>query len=156
MEVRPLHESEVPAFVDGLWVPFCREMAEHDPYHALADEYREGVIEFRRERLSDEDRIDRVAVVDDEFAGYVSAEVQEAPPVFAHDDTAHVNEIYVRPAFRREGIADELMAAAESWGEKRGCAHVTLTVDAWNESAQALYEDRAYDVKRHTMRKPLE
>ena len=156
METRSLHASEVPAFVDDLWVPFCREMAEHDPYHALADEYRESVIEFRRERLTEDDRIDRVTVVDDELAGFVSAEVQEAPPVFAHDDTVHVNEIYVRPRFRREGIADELMATAESWGEQRGCAHVTLSVDAWNESAQALYEERAFDVTRHTMRKSLE
>lgn len=155
MEIRPLREDELQQFVDELWTPFSREMAEHDPYHELVDEFREDTSEYRRERLGEEGRIDRVAVVDGELVGYVTAEFQETPPVFAHDDTVHINELYVRPQHRRQGIGVDLLANAESWGEAQGCGHAALNVDRWNESAQALYEDREYEVKRHNMRKPL-
>lgn len=156
MEIRPLRESEVPTLVDDLWTPFSREMAEHDAYHALADEFREDTIAHRRDRLDEAGCIHRVAVVDGELAGYICAEVNETPPVFAHDDTLHVNEVYVKPSFRRQGFAADLLDYAESWGGDRGCGYVTLNVDRWNESAQALYEERGYDVTRYKMRKSLD
>ncbi|MEF8800365.1 MAG: GNAT family N-acetyltransferase [Halolamina sp.] len=156
MQIRPLRESEVPTLVDELWTPFSRGMAEHDPYHELVDEFREDTIEYRRERLGEEGRIDRVSVVTDKLVGYVTAEFQETPPVFAHEDTVHINELYVRPEFRREGIGVDLLAHAESWGEDQGCGYATLNVDRWNESAQTLYRAEGFEVKRYNMRKPLD
>ena len=59
--------------------------------------------------------------------------------------------IAVRPAFRRRGAADRLLAAAEELALSHGCAHVFLEVRAGNVAAQALYERRTY---RPTGRRP--
>jgi len=155
MQIRPATEGDVETLVDDLWVPFTREMLEHDPDAALADDYREDALAHRREQLEREDRIDRVADADGQLLGYVSAEVREPPPVIERGDRLHVLEVYVRPEYRREGVGAALLAEAERWGEQQGCTRVTLSVDASNESAQALYRERGFDVARHRMRKGL-
>lgn len=155
MEIRPLHEDEAPTLVEELWVPYSEALAEHDAFGGLVDEPKADATEHRRERVRSDDTFDRVAVVDGRFVGYVAGDFREAPPVVRHGDTAHVNELYVRPAYRREGVADALLAEAESWAEERGCVYVSLHVHRGNDAARALYEDRGYDVTRHEMRKPL-
>ena len=39
---------------------------------------------------------------------------------------AHVNAVFVRPAYRRRGIARELMQLAINWARERGCTRVRL------------------------------
>ncbi|WP_049979777.1 GNAT family N-acetyltransferase [Halolamina rubra] len=156
MEIRPLREAEAAAFVEALWLPYAESLADHDPYGGLVDEPVADATEHRRERVRGDDTFDRVAVVDDELVGYVAGDHRPAPPVVRHGDTAHVNELFVRPAYRRQGIADALLADAEAWAEQRDCVYVTLHVHRENESARALYEQRGYDVTRHELRKPLD
>ncbi len=156
MEIRPIRETELPTLVDELWAPYARELGTDAPYHELADEFREETLAYRTEQFEAESHIDRVAVGDGELVGHVSAEVQEAPPVVQRGDSLHITEVYVTPAHRREGVGAALLREAERWGRSRGCSYVTLTVDAANEAAQALYRTLDFEIKRHTMRKPLD
>lgn len=156
MEIRRIRESELPPLVDDLWTPFAREMAEDDPYYTLTEGFREDVLAYRRERFADADTTTRVAVDDGELVGYVAGEYREAPPVHRHGDVLHVDEVYVRPADRREGLGTALLERAMAWGTERGCSHVTLNVNRPNESAQALYRDLGFEVKRYNFRKPID
>ncbi|MFT4883900.1 MAG: GNAT superfamily N-acetyltransferase [Natronomonas sp.] len=155
MEIRPLTDDDIEAFVDELWIPFAEEMAALDEFNALSETAREPAIEYRRERLTDDERIDYVAVVDGEWVGEAAGEINESPPVFAHGDVLHVNEVFVRPEHRGQGVASELMDALETWGRERGCTYANLNVNRRNESAQTLYRQRDYTVERHEMRKQL-
>ena len=63
-----------------------------------------------------------LAVDNDEVAGFAEASLRrdyvngcETSPV------AFLEGIYVRPGQRRQGVARELVAAAEQWGRERGC-----------------------------------
>ncbi|MFB6221351.1 MAG: N-acetyltransferase family protein [Halolamina sp.] len=156
MHIRPLREEELPTLVDDLWTPYARELGTDDPYHELADEFREETLAYRAERFEAEDHIDRVAVADGDLVGYVAAEVQKAPPVVRRGDSLHITEVYVTPDHRREGLGAALLTEAERWGEDRGCSYVTLNVDAANEAAQALYRELGFEVLRYAMRKPLD
>lgn len=156
MHIRPASEDDVPTLVDELWTPFIREMLEEDPDSELAEGFREDALAYRREQLAAEDRIDRVAVDDGTLLGYVSAEIQEPPPVIRRGDTLHVDELYVRPAHRREGVGTALLDEAETWGENQGCARATLSVNRPNEGAQSLYRERGFGIALHRMRKSLE
>jgi len=155
VQIRPATEADVEPLVDGLWTPFMRELLADGP-DELAEGFREDALAHRREQLEREDRIDRVAEAGGTLLGYVSAEIQEPPPVVDRGDTLHINEVYVRPEHRREGVGAALLAEAEEWGDRQGCTHVTLSVNRPNDSAQALYQERGFEVVRHRMRKPLE
>ena len=50
---------------------------------------------------------------------------------------AQVNAVYVRPAYRRRGIAKRLMQLAIAWARERGCKRVRLHA---SEDGRHLYE----------------
>jgi ribosomal protein S18 acetylase RimI-like enzyme len=61
-------------------------------------------------------------------------------------DIGHVEDLYVRPAYRRRGVATALLRRlAEAFGE-RGVVHVALDVDAGNEAARALYAELGFEL----------
>jgi GNAT superfamily N-acetyltransferase len=86
------------------------------------------------------------------FAGYAYATVGESPPVFARGDPLTVNELYVRPEYRGDGLAHDLLDAVESWGRERGCERAELHVNARNDAAQRVYDAHGYDVFVHKYR----
>jgi ribosomal protein S18 acetylase RimI-like enzyme len=55
-------------------------------------------------------------------------------------DIGHVEDLYVRPAHRRRGVAAELLRQLVRAFRERGVEHVALDVDVDNEPARRLYE----------------
>ncbi|GAA3945762.1 GNAT family N-acetyltransferase [Allohahella marinimesophila] len=51
-----------------------------------------------------------------------------------------LNDLYVSPAGRRQGVATRLLLAAEEFAKKVGAVRLTLSTATTNEPAQALYK----------------
>jgi ribosomal protein S18 acetylase RimI-like enzyme len=69
---------------------------------------------------------------------------------------AFVTELYVAPAFRRRGIAGDLLDALVARLTERGVNAVHLMVRPENEAARALYESRSFRVvPRLLMTRPI-
>jgi GNAT superfamily N-acetyltransferase len=51
-------------------------------------------------------------------------------------ENAYVNAVYVKPAYRRHGIASRLMQLVVAWARERGCAGVRLRA---SEDGRFLY-----------------
>ena len=54
-------------------------------------------------------------------------------------DELHLTAVAVHPAWRRLGLARQLMEALLTDARGRGCLRATLEVDSTNTAAQALY-----------------
>lgn len=54
--------------------------------------------------------------------------------------TMILNDLYVAPAGRKQGIASALMGAAKSFAGKQGCLRLNLETGVTNLVAQSLYE----------------
>jgi GNAT superfamily N-acetyltransferase len=52
-------------------------------------------------------------------------------------EIGYVNAVYVRPEYRRRGIASELMEHAIAWARERGCSGVRLRA---SDEGRVLYE----------------
>lgn len=59
-------------------------------------------------------------------------------------DEGSVNNVAVRPEFRRQGVASQLLEVFRRFGEGRGLAFLTLEVRASNRAARALYAKHGY------------
>jgi len=73
--------------------------------------------------------------------------------VFARGDPLYVTELYVRPEYRGDGLATDLLDAVEAWGRDRGCERAELHVNARNAAAKAVYERRGYETFMHKMKR---
>jgi ribosomal-protein-alanine N-acetyltransferase len=74
-------------------------------------------------------------------------------------DEIHVNNVAVRPEYRRLGIGETLLRAALAWGRDRGSAQAVLEVRAGNVAAQKLYQACAFEVigrRRRYYKAPVE
>ena len=59
-------------------------------------------------------------------------------------DEGYISNVAVAPAYRRQGVADALIAALMRRAEELALAFVTLEVRAGNESAKSLYAKHGF------------
>lgn len=74
-------------------------------------------------------------------------------------DDLHVNNVAVRPEFRRSGTGAKLLEAVLEWGRRCRAMRALLEVRAGNTAAQALYRRCGFQVagRRHNYyRSPVE
>ncbi|MFA1612025.1 GNAT family N-acetyltransferase [Halobellus rubicundus] len=131
--------SEVDALVD-LWIALATGQRAHDS-HLLPEANRATV----RDTLARHAVTGGVQVArrDGEIVGFVTFGPEEG--AYEQDVTRGVvRNVYVRPAYRGEGIGAELMDVAESALESAGATVVSLEAMAANERARAFYRERGY------------
>lgn len=92
---------------------------------------------------------------DGEIIGFVMYHVERG--MYEQDVLRGIVEnVYVLPAHRNEGVGSQLLDYAESALAAEGAAVVALSVLAENEGARDLYRDRGYRPHRITMERPLD
>jgi len=135
-----------------------RAGTEHlDIVHPLFCDYRafynlerkeDAAREFLTARLERQDSAILLAI-DEITRG--AAGFAQLYPVFSslHMAPAWIlNDLFVRPAFRRHGVAHELLDAANHLARDTGAAQLELATGNDNMAAQTLYESRGW--KRDT------
>ena len=64
-------------------------------------------------------------------------------PSFSSASAARIyilNDLFVKPEFRRSGVGAQLLAEAVRFGRAAGAARLTLSTEVTNTTAQSLYE----------------
>lgn len=82
-----------------------------------------------------------VAEVDGQVVGYVLGTIIDLhPDLFEHVDSGFIADIYVDPAYRRRGIARELVETINTWFAEQGVHHVEWQVAAANTAGLRFWE----------------
>ncbi|WP_436932729.1 GNAT family N-acetyltransferase [Halosimplex halobium] len=138
--------------VTDLWVALAEEQTQHDS-HVLGERNRSSVAdELARHAVTD--RL-VVATDDDAVVGFVMFTLNRGS--YEMDVTQGVVEnLYVVPERREEGIGGELLATAERRLGSLGADTVTLEAMADNLAARRFYRRHGYDSHRVQLEKPLE
>lgn len=55
-----------------------------------------------------------------------------------------LNDLYVQPKYRQQGVARKLLKASRALAEERGVGALSLSTAVSNKQAQALYESEGY------------
>jgi ribosomal protein S18 acetylase RimI-like enzyme len=76
------------------------------------------------------------------------------PNLYHGGSAGIVEELVVRPAYRRRGVGEALLRHALDLLEDAGCVEVALSTDLGNQGAQALYRrvglaDESLELSRH-------
>lgn len=98
--------------------------------------------EFLKARFHNQDSVIFVATDADQIAGFT-----QLYPSFSSVSMRRIwilNDLFVQPNYRRQGIARLLLNAAEHYARQTGAVRIALSTQISNTSAQALYESLGY------------
>lgn len=94
---------------------------------------------------SDGARTCLVALVEGQFAGYVTVNWRPSYPGFAEQNIAEIQDLNVLPQFRRQGVASRLLDSAESEVALRASVvGIGVGLHPGYNAAQRLYVKRGY------------
>ncbi|BAY15995.1 acetyltransferase [Anabaenopsis circularis NIES-21] len=102
----------------------------------------EAAKEFLEERFKNKDSVVFAANDNGELVGFT-----QLYPSFSSVSMKRVwilNDLYVKESYRRKGVANLLMSAAEEYAKESGAVRVILATQISNIAAQKLYEVRDY------------
>lgn len=83
-----------------------------------------------------------LAEVDDQLAGFAC--LRRVPCLLYATPYAELTELYVRPAFRRRGVARALLAHAEQLARAAGAAELHVATNPRNRAARACYRTAGF------------
>jgi len=116
----------------------------------LTDDYRDRWLAWVGRCVDDDERCVTVAVAEgsesgeEEVVGYVFVLPERLTMIW---DAAVINELYVAPAHRGTGVADDLMAAAVDLAADQSLPldRIVFDVDPANELARAFYDRHGFE-----------
>lgn len=160
----PAEEAAVRRFIEDLWLPYNRELeATVDQFALAADvDLITEELPFRLDRVDTEGYRTWIAVdgstdaatladMGGEFAGFIAAEIDEAPSVFDRPDRLFICDIYVDESYRGTGLANELFDRLQVWARETGCEEFSLDPHADNDRAIAFYEKLGFETTQYHM-----
>ncbi|WNZ27618.1 GNAT family N-acetyltransferase [Leptolyngbya sp. NK1-12] len=126
--------------------------AEHiDHLAVLFDQYRvfynqasdlDAAKQFLDERFQHRDSVIFVAMDNQNMVGFT-----QLYPSFSSVSMQRVwilNDLFVAENYRKQGVANLLMDAAEQYAQDTGAVRIVLATQITNTAAQTLYESRNY------------
>lgn len=134
-------------------------MKDVDAIAPLFDRYRQfyeqapdaaKARDFIQARLAADESVIFVAEDQDQMLGFT-----QLFPSFSSVGAARawiLNDLYVLPEARRQGVARSLLGAAADFGRATGAARLELETDHDNRSAQALYRHLGWETYDGTLR----
>jgi GNAT superfamily N-acetyltransferase len=132
--------EEFFAFHAGLQPTYFQEAEEHG-------EYPESTIKSETADLI-------VSEVDGNVVGFAHVLESKSLPYdcIVQYKIAVCIDLYVKPAYRKMGVATELLKAVKEWAKKRDLDFIEIKVLVENDNAINFYEREGYNKIYHTMR----
>ena len=114
---------------ERLWPDFSRDEVTPAVFATLTDRIRKCVI---------------VAANHEMPIGFIEASLHEWAEGCETSPVGYIEGWYVEPAYRRNGVGRQLVAAAEEWAISRGCTEMGSDVELHNELSQKAHEKLGY------------
>jgi ribosomal protein S18 acetylase RimI-like enzyme len=147
--IRPAQPQDIDTLVD-----FCRRLNREDPTFTGESHFDQAAIRAALTQLLADPSLGRVwlIVASERPAGYVV--LTYGFSLESHGRDALIDEIYLMPDYRRQGLGRRVLQQMESEARHLGAARIYLEVERPNTRAQDFYRQLGFeDHDRYLMSK---
>ncbi len=142
MTIRPASVSDGSAVVE-LWSSLMAEQHEIDPTFCVsADAAERWLNDFREWVEAPDVRRIVVAESDGDLVGFASCQLWWPPPVYKQVLEVYLDELYVIPTYRRQGIGSQLLTDVADWARDKEAARIRLGTLAANKDAVEFWKKK--------------
>ncbi len=134
--IREANENDLDK-IAVLLIRFYRFNEEFDPAWGTKKLTKEDAEDILKERLEKGDLL-LLAEHEGEIVAFLRAEMEENP-FLENDKVMEIKELYVKPEFRRRGIAKRLVSEAGKFLPRRGAKLLAARFPALNVIAEDFY-----------------
>ncbi len=137
-----------------LYPAVSESMAELEPFYYSKSEQSKAYI---KEIITNDDSDFIIAKDGEKIVGFALVEETKTPPYdcFVPHKYTFIMDVVVDKAYRRKGIAKELIEEVKKWAKQRASDYIELNVLSKNEGAIALYEKMQFEECAKRMRVKL-
>lgn len=136
---------------------------QHETYWPLRWQRREGLPEgymrWMTKRLEDPRMLIQVArdpAAEVPVVGMILVTIVDEIPIYTFKEYALIQDMAVRPPYRRRGIAERLLEDAAAWSKARGMTQLRLMVaSTFNPNARAAFAKAGFQPTYEEMVLPL-
>ena len=147
--IRHAAEKDVPIIVELNHALFQEDAGQRDPFMNLNWPQEEGH-EYFSKLMRSERGLGLLAEAEGKVIGYLVGYLRRSSslrPV----KMAELESMYVREAYRGQGVGQQLVQKFLEWARERGVERVSVTAYVANERAVAFYEKLGFTAKRLTL-----
>ena len=147
--IRHAAEKDVPIIVELNHALFQEDAGQRDPFMNLNWPQEEGH-EYFSKLMRSERGLGLLAEAEGKVIGYLVGYLRRSSslrPV----KMAELESMYVREAYRGQGVGQQLVQKFLEWARERGVERVSVTAYVANERAVAFYEKLGFTAKSLTL-----
>jgi ribosomal protein S18 acetylase RimI-like enzyme len=147
--IDPAGESDIPLLAEYRFLMFA-EMFQETDHSGVKAEFVEAARRYYAEKIGGGDEVSLVAKAGGEPVGCGTIMFQKRPPSMKSLDNlfGYILNIYVRPEYRKRGIATAIMKDLEAEAKKRGARRIGLHA---SRAGANVYKKLGYEMKESYM-----
>ncbi len=144
MDIRRAREADIDALV-AAWGELAAEHTAMDRAFAPSGDWADQYGDYLSLLVRRSDGLLVVAVEDGEIAGIATGRLVNLPGFFETNRRGHIQDVYVRPRYRRRGAGRRMVREILTWMRRSRVALVELTVAMRNPDAVRFWEALGFE-----------
>ena len=140
-EIRSLRKDDKLNDLISLSREFFEEYESHHENFFKIDRLSDSdIVDYFSQWIDDEDGETFIALTGGRIVGYITVYVRTQPIYWKIKKVGDISGLMVQKAYRRRGIAGQLLAKARAFFEKKGVRYFTVYTAIGNRGALEFYE----------------
>lgn len=141
IQIRPLRKIDKLDDLISLSREFFAEYESHHEHFFRIDRLEDSdIFNYFSRWLDNEEGKTFVALAEDRIVGYITVYVRPQPSFWQIKQVGDISGLMVHKEYRRQGIANQLLARARAFFEEKGVRYFTIFTSVENRGALAFYE----------------
>lgn len=152
--LRRAKDAHLPA-IAGLWMEMMEEHQAFEPRIRLSDTAFHAYQSYLMVHSRDEKSLLEIARSEKEVVGFCCSYICQNLPMFEPEQFGYISDLYVKPAYRHQGLGKRLLESAREFFRAWQLEFVQLQVYHHNAQGRVFWEKNGFQPVFHRLDFPL-